>query len=156
MKSHLATFAAGCFWHVEEVFRTVNGVLKTTVGYTGGETINPSYKEVCNGTTGHAEAVQLEFNPEIISYQKLLDVFWDVHDPSTLNRQGHDIGTQYRSAIFYHTEEQKQQALESKTQQQKKYVKPIVTEIIAASTFYPAEEYHQNYLMKRGAKTCGI
>lgn len=151
-----ATFAAGCFWHVEEAFRKVKGVLSTTVGYMGGSMKNPSYSDVCTDRTGHAEILQLEFNPAIISYEKLLDIFWKCHDPTQLNRQGPDVGTQYRSAIFYHTEEQKKIAQQSKEKEQQKQTKKIATEIVKAGMFYKAEEYHQQYLMKRGLKTCGI
>ncbi len=151
-----ATFAAGCFWHVEETFRHLKGVLSTTVGYTGGTTINPTYEDVCTDTTGHAEVVEVTFDPNKISYKELLTVFWDVHDPTTKNRQGPDIGNQYRSAIFYHTEEQKKQAEQSKKNLEKtgKYKKKIVTEITQATTFYPAEEYHQQYLQKHGLAAC--
>jgi peptide-methionine (S)-S-oxide reductase len=153
-KLEKATFAAGCFWHVEEAFRTLKGVKETTVGYTGGWMEGPNYQEVCTDKTGHAEAVEVAFEPDTISYERLLDVFWSTHDPTTLNRQGPDFGTQYRSAIFYHTEEQKKLAETSKKNAQKKFKNLIVTEIIKAGKFYKAEEYHQKYLMKRGAKTC--
>ena len=149
-----ATFAAGCFWHVEEDFRKVKGVISTTVRYTGGKMEKPSYEKVCTDETGHAEAVQIEFDPTIISYEKLLDIFWMMHDPTTLNRQGPDFGTQYRSAIFYHNEKQKETALKSKEKRQKDINKKIVTEIVKAQEFYLAEEYHQKYLMKRGKHTC--
>lgn len=151
-----ATFAAGCFWHVEEAFRHLKGVLSTTVGYTGGTTKNPTYEDVCTDTTGHAEVVEVTFDPNKVSYEELLTVFWDVHDPTTKNRQGPDIGNQYRSAIFYHTEEQKKQAEQSKKNLEKtgKYKKKIVTEITQATTFYPAEEYHQQYLQKHGLAAC--
>ncbi len=157
-KSQKATFAAGCFWSVEEVFRELKGVLKTTVGYTGGKTKNPTYEQVCSDKTGHAEAVEIEFDPTIISYEKLLDIFWECHDPTQMNRQGPDEGTQYRSAIFYHSEEQKKLALASKQklEKSKKYNTPIVTEIVSASDFYRAEDYHQQYLAKRGMKTCRV
>lgn len=151
-----ATFAAGCFWHVEEAFRHLKGVLSTTVGYTGGTTKNPTYEDVCTDTTGHAEVVEVTFDPNKVSYEELLTVFWYVHDPTTKNRQGPDIGNQYRSAIFYHTEEQKKQAEQSKKNLEKtgKYKKKIVTEITQATTFYPAEEYHQQYLQKHGLAAC--
>lgn len=151
-----ATFAAGCFWHVEEAFRHIKGVLSTTVGYTGGTTKNPTYEDVCTDTTGHAEVVEVTFDPNKVSYEELLTVFWDVHDPTTKNRQGPDIGNQYRSAIFYHTKEQKKQAEQSKKNLEKtgKYKKKIVTEITQATTFYPAEEYHQQYLQKHGLAAC--
>ncbi|MEM0466250.1 MAG: bifunctional methionine sulfoxide reductase B/A protein [Candidatus Thermoplasmatota archaeon] len=157
-KTEQATFGAGCFWHVEETFRKIPGVLKTTVGYMGGSLQNPTYEDVCTDRTGHAEVVHLEFDPTVISYEQLLDVFWSIHDPTTKNRQGPDTGTQYRSVIFYHTSEQKKIAEQSlqKIEQAKKYARPIVTEITAASTFYPAEEYHQKYLMKRGLSRCQL
>ena len=153
-----ATFAAGCFWGVEEAFRKVRGVLSTSVGYTGGTMENPGYEDVCTGRTGHAEAVQVEFNPSEASYNELLEVFWSIHDPTTLNRQGLDMGNQYRSAIFYHNEEQKSLAIASKNelQESKKYSGDIVTEITLASTFYIAEDYHQQYLEKRGMASCEI
>ena len=155
-KKELATFAAGCFWGVEELFRTTQGVLSTAVGYTGGKTPNPTYEKVCRDTTGHAEAVQIEFDPSQVSYQKLLDLFWDNHNPMTKNRQGPDVGSQYRSAIFYHTPEQKKLAEESKSARKKsgRYPQPIVTEIVSAQTFYHAEDYHQQYLHKRGMGSC--
>ena len=149
-----ATFAAGCFWGVEEDFRKVKGVISTEVGYIGGKMEKPSYDDVCTDATGHAEAVQIEFDPKIVSYDQLLDIFWKIHDPTTLNRQGPDVGTQYRSVIFYHNEKQKEIALKSKERQQKKLKKQVVTEIIKAPEFYRAEEYHQKYLMKRGKNTC--
>jgi peptide-methionine (S)-S-oxide reductase len=153
-----ATFAAGCFWGVEETFRQVPGVIETTVGYLGGHSANPTYKDVCTDETGHAEVVQVTFDPSKVSYEKLLDVFWSAHDPTTLNRQGPDIGTQYRSAIFFHSPEQERQARASKERMQVsgKFRRPIVTEITPASTFYPAEEYHQKYLAKRGLSHCHI
>lgn len=151
-----ATFAAGCFWHVEEAYREIKGVLKTEVGYMGGKTKNPTYEQVCSHTTGHAEVIQIEYDPKIVPYQKLLEVFWTIHDPTQKNRQGLDIGDQYRSAIYYHTEEQKKQAEKSLKQEQKHHDKKIETEITKASTFYKAEEYHQKYIMKTGKKTCGI
>ncbi len=153
-----ATFAAGCFWGVEESFRQVPGVLQTAVGYLGGHTTNPTYKDVCTDETGHAEVVQVAFDPSKVSYDKLLDVFWSAHDPTTLNRQGPDIGTQYRSAIFFHSPDQARQARASKEKVQAsgKFRRPVVTEITAASTFYPAEDYHQKYLAKRGLSHCHI
>jgi peptide-methionine (S)-S-oxide reductase len=153
-----ATFAAGCFWGVEAAFRQVEGVLETTVGYSGGDYENPSYKDVCTGKTGHAEVVRVKFDPERVSYEELLDVFWSEHNPTTKNRQGWDIGTQYRSAIFYHDDEQKAVATESRDRLEAsgKYRRPIVTEITQVSEFYPAEEYHQRYLEKRGLATCKI
>ena len=155
-KTETATFAAGCFWHVEEAFSKVKGVAGTMVGYTGGKMKNPNYKAVCSNETGHAEAVHIEFNPKVVSYEELLDVFWQIHDPTQLNRQGLDIGTQYRSAIFYHTEEQKKIAEKSLQNEQKHHKEKIATEITKANAFYKAEEYHQKYLMKKGLKTCGI
>lgn len=153
-----ATFAAGCFWGVEETFRQTPGVVETTVGYLGGHTANPTYKDVCSDETGHAEVVQVTFDPSKVSYDKLLDVFWSAHDPTTLNRQGPDIGTQYRSAIFFHSPEQERQARASKEKLQAsgKFRRPIVTEITPASTFYAAEDYHQKYLAKRGLSHCHI
>jgi peptide-methionine (S)-S-oxide reductase len=151
-----ATFAAGCFWGVEDAFRHVPGVTSTTVGYTGGTAKNPNYKEVCTGRTGHAEAVEVEFDPSQVSYLELLAVFWKSHDPTTMNRQGPDVGTQYRSAIFYHDAEQEEEARASKTVLEKDHVfkKPIVTEIVPASVFYQAEDYHQQYFEKTGNRAC--
>jgi len=146
-----ATFAAGCFWGVQAAFGRVKGVLSTEVGYTGGHTENPGYEEVCTDTTGHAESVRLTFDPSVVSYRDLLEVFWQIHDPTTLNRQGPDVGSQYRSVIFYHSEAQKQQAEASlQEQQQSRFFRyrTIVTAIEPASTFYRAEEYHQHYLAK--------
>ena len=145
-----ATFGAGCFWGVEATFRKVDGVIETVVGYTGGETAKPSYEEVCGGRTGHAEAVQLQFDPARVSYGELLDIFWDLHDPTTLNRQGPDVGTQYRSAIYVHDAEQEAAATASKErlQQTGRYRDPIVTEIVPAGEFYRAEDYHQQYFEK--------
>lgn len=153
-----ATFGAGCFWGVEAAFRQISGVIATQVGYAGGTLKNPTYEDVCTDTTGHAEVVEVEYDPERVSYEKLLEVFWKNHDPTTLNRQGPDIGTQYRSAIFYHDEEQKAMATASKKKLEEcgAYKKPIVTEITPASTFYRAEEYHQQYLEKRGLAHCSI
>ena len=155
-ETDIATFGAGCFWHVEEAFRTLKGVMKTEVGFMGGSVKNPSYHRVCHGDTGHIEVVQIIFNPKIVSYKKLLEIFWKIHNPTTYNRQGLDIGEQYKSVIFYHDEEQKKLADQSKKQLDKSgiYAKSIVTEIIKATAFYPAEGYHQKYLMKRGLKTC--
>lgn len=154
-----ATFAAGCFWGVEAAFRQIPGVLSTTVGYTGGKTANPTYQAVCSDTTGHAEAVQIEFDPGQVSYEHLLSVFWQLHDPTTLNRQGPDVGSQYRSAVFYHTPRQQTQAEAAKAalQQSGRYVRPVVTEVVPATEFYPAEDYHQQYFEKRGlAPTCHL
>ena len=153
-----ATFGAGCFWGVEAEFRNVQGVKSTAVGYEGGHTSNPSYKDVCTDRTGHAEVVQVDFDPAGVSYPKLLDVFWENHDPTQVNRQGPDYGTQYRSVIFYHTEEQKRLAEESKQARSAsgKYRKPIATQIVPATDFWLAEEYHQQYLEKRGLASCHI
>lgn len=153
-----ATFAAGCFWGVEATFRQVEGVLSTSVGYTGGTLDNPTYRAVCTDTTGHAEAVDVEYDPSKVTYEQLLDIFWDNHDPTTLNRQGPDFGSQYRSAIFYHDDAQESAARESRERRNAsgRYPRPIVTEITAASTYYRAEEYHQQYLEKRGLAHCRI
>jgi peptide-methionine (S)-S-oxide reductase len=152
----VATFAAGCFWQVEAEFRQTEGVLATEVGYSGGVTENPTYQEVCTDRTGHAEVVRVEFDPSKISYDALLDVFWGLHDPTTVNRQGPDVGSQYRSAIFVSDAEQKDVAEASKARAQERFRRPIVTEITPATDFYPAEEYHQRYLEKRGLATCRI
>ena len=149
-----ATFGAGCFWGVEATFQKIKGVKKTTVGYMGGKLENPTYEQVCTDKTGHAEVIQIIYDSEQISYENLLEIFWEIHDPTQLNRQGPDIGTQYRSVIFYHNEDQKKLAEESKNKQQKKYNKNIVTEITPAAEFYPAEEYHQKYLEKQGLGSC--
>lgn len=153
-----ATFAAGCFWGVEASFRQIPGVTSTRVGYTGGEAKNPTYKEVCTDRTGHAEAVEVEYDPAKVSYNDLLNVFWENHDPTQLNRQGPDFGAQYRSAIFYHSPEQEQAARASKQELEKshRFSRPIVTQIVPAVTFYEAEDYHQQYLEKRGLATCHI
>src|SRR3954464_1257932 len=147
-----ATFAAGCFWGVEETFRELKGVKATAVGYTGGRTENPTYKEGCTDTTGHAEAGGVEYDPAEVSYGDLLEVFWSNHDPTQLNRQGPDFGKQYRSAIFFHTPEQEQAAKASKEklQNSERFSRPVVTQIVPAVTFYEAEDYHQQYLEKRG------
>lgn len=147
-----AIFAAGCFWGVEEAFRAVPGVLDVAVGYTGGVTSNPTYEQVCSGKTAHAEAVEVTYDPSRVTYERLLDVFWAEHDPTTLNRQGPDVGTQYRSAIFYRSPEQEAAAVRSRTEVQQKTGRPIVTEITPAATFYRAEDYHQNYFSKRGMR----
>lgn len=147
-----ATFGAGCFWHVEDLLAKTKGVKSTKVGYTGGQLPNPTYEEVCTDRTGHAEAVEVEFNPEEISFEELLDVFWNNHNPTTLNRQGHDVGIQYRSAIFYHDDKQKEIAEKSKKSlsESGRYDNPVVTEIVPAPKFYDAEEYHQKYFKKHG------
>lgn len=154
----IATFGAGCFWGVEETFRNLDGVKETAVGYMGGKTQDPTYEDVCTDQTGHAEVVQITFDPKITTYEKLLDIFWESHNPTTLNRQGPDIGTQYRSVIFYHSEKQKEIAEKSKKEQEDSgvYQSPIVTQIIPATEFYKAEEYHQQYLAKRGLDSCHI
>ncbi len=153
-----ATFAAGCFWGVEATFRQIPGVTSTRVGYIGGRTENPTYKEVCTDGTGHAEAVEVEFDPAVARYDELLKTFWENHDPTQLNRQGPDWGSQYRSAIFFYTPEQEAAARASKDALEKahRYSKPIVTQIVPAVTFYPAEDYHQQYLEKRGQATCHV
>ena len=156
--TEFATFGAGCFWGVEVTFRNVPGVKDALVGYLGGTLANPTYKDVCTGRTGHAEVVQVEYDPGEVTYDKLLGVFWENHNPTTLNRQGPDVGTQYRSAIFYHTPEQKRLAERSKAQLHAsgRFQRPVVTEITEASAFYPAEDYHQRYLEKRGLASCHI
>ncbi len=153
-----ATFAAGCFWGVEEAFREIPGVISTTVGYTGGTLKNPTYQDVCSGRTGHAEALEVAFDPARVSYLELLAVFWKSHDPTTLNRQGPDVGSQYRSAIFYHDAQQEKDARDSKAilEKEKIFKRPIVTEITPASEFYRAEDYHQRYFERRGIKACHI
>jgi peptide-methionine (S)-S-oxide reductase len=153
-----ATFGAGCFWGVEATFRMVKGVKATAVGYMGGSLDKPTYKDVCTDKTGHAEVVQVEYDPAEVSYDQLLNIFWENHDPTTLNRQGPDYGTQYRSAIFYHTPEQQSaaQASQDKLQASSRYKKPIVTQITPATTFWKAEDYHQQYLEKRGMASCHI
>jgi peptide-methionine (S)-S-oxide reductase len=150
MNKETATFAAGCFWGVEAAFRQLPGVLEVTSGYTGGRTVAPSYQDVCSGRTGHAEAVEILYDPQQISYDALLDAFWKIHDPTTPNRQGPDVGTQYRSAIFTHGAEQQQLAEASRAREQANQSKPIVTEITAAGDFYPAEDYHQRYFERNG------
>jgi len=151
-----ATFAAGCFWGVEVEFRNTPGVTDVKVGYIGGQTENPTYQDVCSGRTGHAEAVEVTFDPSEISYGELVDKFWSLHDPTQVNRQGWDVGTQYRSAIFTHSPEQVETAAESKARAQARFPRPIATEIVPATTFWPAEEYHQQYLVKNGRATCRI
>ena len=153
-----ATFAAGCFWGVEDAFRQVKGVTATEVGYTGGTKESPTYKEVCTGRTGHAEAVKVTYDPDTVTYEDLLDVFWSNHDPTQLNRQGPDFGTQYRTEIFVNDDEQKQAAVSSKQELEasERYRRPIVTAITPASTFWRAEEYHQQYFEKQGIAHCPI
>jgi peptide-methionine (S)-S-oxide reductase len=154
----IATFGAGCFWGIEAAFRKVPGVVDAAVGYSGGHTQNPTYRDVCTDTTGHAEVVQVTFDPVKVSYEQLLDVFWAVHDPTQMNRQGPDYGKQYRTAIFFHTAEQEAAAKKSKQvlEDSGKLRRPIATEITPAGTFWRAEEYHQRYLEKRGAGSCHI
>lgn len=154
--SEIATFGAGCFWGVEAAFRRVPGVLDAVSGYSGGQTQNPTYRDVCSDTTGHAEVVQVTFDPDKVSYQQLLDVFWKMHDPTQVNRQGPDFGTQYRTAIFFHSPEQEAIAKKSKQtlDASGRFRRPISTEITPAGPFWPAEEYHQRYLEKRGATSC--
>lgn len=149
-----ATFAAGCFWGVEASFREIEGVVETTVGYTGGRTTHPSYEDVCSGATGHAESVDVVFDPAVVSFDELLDAFWSIHDPTTRDRQGWDFGSQYRSAIFTHDAEQQQLAIASRDRHQPRLARPIVTEIVPASRFYAAEDYHQRYFEKHGGAAC--
>jgi peptide-methionine (S)-S-oxide reductase len=156
MATEKAIFAAGCFWGVEAAFRQVEGVQEVISGYSGGHTERPGYREVCSDRTGHAEVVQVEFDPAKVSYERLLDVFWQIHDPTQVNRQGPDVGTQYRSAIFYLTPEQETEAKTSREQAQEGLSRPIATEITQASTFWPAEEYHQRYFEKHGFVGCHI
>ncbi len=151
-----ATFGAGCFWGVEAAYRQIPGVLSTAVGYAGGAAADPTYKQVCTGQTGHAEVVEVAFDPDRVSYEQLLEVFWANHDPTTLNRQGPDVGTQYRSAVFFHSPEQESTAKASLEKAQTRFQRPIVTQVEAASKFYLAEDYHQQYLEKRGLSTCRI
>ena len=155
-KRERATFGAGCFWGVEARFRQTQGVTETAVGYSGGALPNPTYKDVCTDRTGHAEVVLVEYDPSVVTYEQLLEIFWTGHDPTTLNRQGPDVGTQYRSAIFYHSEQQKAaaEASQRKLEQSGRFDRPIVTRIEPAHPFYRAEEYHQRYLEKRGRTTC--
>ena len=157
VKKEIATLAAGCFWGVEQILRGIPGVLDTTVGYTGGILQYPTYEDICQGNTGHAEAIEVTFDPSKISYEELLDTFFRLHDPTTKNRQGHDVGSQYRSAIFYHTEEQKEIALKVKDRVNRsgKWEREVVTEIVPAGPFYPAEDYHQDYLQNNpGGYSC--
>jgi len=157
-KAKIATFGAGCFWGVEAAYRQIPGVLSTRVGYLGGTMQNPTYRDVCSGRTGHAEVVEVSYDPARLTYDDLLTVFWENHDPTTLNRQGPDVGEQYRSAIFCHDDEQKAAAEASKQERERsaRYRRPIVTEITPATTFYEAEDYHQQYLEKRGQASCHI
>ena len=154
--SEIATFGAGCFWGVEANFRRVSGVIEVVSGYSGGHTENPSYRDVCTDTTGHAEVVQVTFDPAKVSYEQLLDVFWQIHDPTQLNRQGPDVGDQYRSTIFFHGAEQERAAIASRDREQAKYARPIVTQIVPAPTFWRAEEYHQRYVEKNGGAACHV
>ncbi|HOO54617.1 MAG TPA: peptide-methionine (S)-S-oxide reductase MsrA [Methanothrix sp.] len=157
-KTEKSTFAAGCFWGVEAAFREVGGVVSTSVGYTGGSTKDPTYEDVCTDRTGHAEAVEVVYDPDVVTYEELLDLFWSIHDPTTRNRQGPDVGSQYRSAVFYHDPEQKAAALAKMNELQRSgiYKREIVTEIVPASEFYRAEEYHQRYFEKHGRRGCRI
>jgi peptide-methionine (S)-S-oxide reductase len=149
-----ATFGAGCFWGVEAAFRQIDGVTRTRVGYSGGKLDNPTYEDVCSHTTGHAEVVEVTYDPERVSYDELLEVFWRKHDPTQLNRQGWDVGDQYRSVVFFNDEEQREAALKSKAREQSNWQAPIVTQVEPAETFYEAEDYHQQYLEKRGRSSC--
>lgn len=157
-KTEQATFAAGCFWGVEAYFRRVKGVVRTTAGYSGGNAQNPSYSEVCNGTTGHAESVLVEYDPQVVSYERLLYHFWKIHDPTQIDRQGNDIGNQYRSLIFTHSDEQRAAAERSKAELERsgRFERPIATAIEPASEFWPAEEYHQDYLTKNPGGYCHV
>jgi peptide-methionine (S)-S-oxide reductase len=155
-RARRATFAAGCFWGVEAAFREIVGVIKTSVGYTGGQTGDPSYEQVCSHTTGHAEAVEVWFDPAQVTYEQLLNTFWRIHNPTTRNRQGWDIGDQYRSAIFVHDADQAALAAASLDREQHSLTKPIVTEITPAGTFYEAEDYHQQYFEKQGRAACAV
>lgn len=158
MITDTATFAAGCFWGVQAEFDKVKGVVQTTVGYSGGHTQNPTYRDVCSDTTGHAESAEIVFDPSVVTYDQLLDKFWAMHDPTTPNQQGPDVGSQYRSVIFYHSPAQESAAVASKDKLEKarKYRRPIVTEIVPAATFWRAEEYHQKYFQKHGGGSCHI
>jgi peptide-methionine (S)-S-oxide reductase len=156
MPTETATFAAGCFWGVEAAFRALPGVTRTTVGYTGGDVENPSYRSVCAGRTGHAEAVEVEYDPTELSYEELLGTFWASHDPTTRNRQGWDVGSQYRSAIFVQDEAQRDAAVASRDRRQRELKREIVTQIVPAARFWPAEEHHQQYLEKRGQAACAV
>jgi len=149
-----AIFAAGCFWGVEAAFREIEGVVATRVGYTGGTLGDPTYEQVCSGTTGHAEAVQVWFDSQVVSYGELLEAFWSIHDPTTIDRQGWDFGNQYRSAIFFHDADQERLAIASRDEHQSRFIRPIVTQIVPESAFYDAEEYHQRYFEKQGGAFC--
>ncbi len=151
-----ATFAAGCFWGVEAAFRQIPGVVDAVSGYTGGTTERPTYREVCGHRTGHAEAVEVNFDPSRVSYEQLLNAFWGIHDPTQLNRQGPDVGDQYRSAIFTHSPEQFRAAIASRDAEQRNHSRPIVTQIVEAPVFWPAEEYHQRYAEKNGGAACHV
>ncbi len=156
MNTQTATFAAGCFWGVEAAFRQIPGVVDAVSGYTGGTAENPTYRQVCGHTTGHAEAVEVTFDPQRITYDQLLDAFWEIHDPTQLNRQGPDVGDQYRSAIFTHGDDQMRAAIASRDREQAKLGRPIATQILPAPRFWPAEEYHQRYFEKNGGGACHI
>lgn len=156
MSTQTATFAAGCFWGVEAAFRQVPGVIDAVSGYTGGRSDNPTYREICGHATGHAEAVEVTFDPQRVTFDQLLDAFWEIHDPTQLNRQGPDVGDQYRSAVFTHSPEQLAEATASRNRQQSRHQRPIVTQIVPAARFWPAEEYHQRYFEKNGGAACHI
>jgi peptide-methionine (S)-S-oxide reductase len=156
MTTEKATFAAGCFWGVEAAFRQVPGVIDVVSGYTGGATENPTYRQVCGHASGHAEAVEITFDPARVDYEKLLSVLWQIHDPTQLNRQGPDVGDQYRSAIFTHGPDQERAAIASRDREQRHHARPIVTQILPAPRFWPAEEYHQRYFEKNGGAACHI
>jgi peptide-methionine (S)-S-oxide reductase len=156
MENQTATFAAGCFWGVEAAFRQVPGVIDAVSGYTGGHLDNPSYRQVCSHSSGHAEAVEVTFDPQRVSYDDLLNVFWQIHDPTQLNRQGPDVGDQYRSAIFTHSPEQESAAIASRDREQGRHTRPIVTQIVPAPKFWAAEEYHQRYFEKNGGAACHV
>jgi peptide-methionine (S)-S-oxide reductase len=156
IKYEKATFGAGCFWGVEAAYRQIQGVKSTRVGYAGGHTTEPTYREVCAGNTNHAEVVEVTFDPEKVSYEELLDVFWANHDPTQVNRQGPDVGTQYRTVVFFHSPEQEKSALASRDSLQERTPRSIATQIVAAEPFWEAEDYHQQYLEKRGLSTCKI
>ncbi|MDP3989030.1 MAG: peptide-methionine (S)-S-oxide reductase MsrA [bacterium] len=155
MNTQYATYAAGCFWGVEATFRKIPGVLDVEVGYTGGTVVDPTYEQVCSGSTGHAEAVRITFDADVVGYEQLLDAFWGMHDPTTVDRQGPDMGSQYRSAIFYLNDKQRIGALRSRDGRAAHYDNPIVTEIVPATPFYCAEEYHQRFFEKQGG-VCGV